>query len=65
MPSISVIGSGDMGTALDDVLGTFKSPGARSELSQLMHDLVYNGVEAGFGDEQLTALVLFLETHGN
>ncbi len=46
--------------ALDDALVTFKSLGARAELPQLMHDLVHRGVEAGHGDEQLTALVKVL-----
>ena len=47
--------------AIDDALGTFKGLGARSELPQLMHDLVHHGVEAGHGDEQLTALVKLLD----
>ncbi len=47
--------------AIDDALGTFKSLGARSELPQLMHDLVHYGVEAGHGDDGLTALVKLLD----
>ncbi|RLA09246.1 MAG: hypothetical protein DRQ59_13375 [Gammaproteobacteria bacterium] len=43
--------------AIDDTLGTFKSLGARSELPQLMHDLVHQGVDSGHGDKQLTGLV--------
>jgi len=46
--------------ALEDALATFKSLGARAELPQLMRDLVHRGVEAGHGDEQLTALVKVL-----
>lgn len=46
--------------ALDHALGTFKTLGARAELPQLMHDLAQRGVEAGHGDEQLTALVKVL-----
>ena len=30
------------------------------ELPRLMHDLVHRGVEAGHGDDQLTALVKVL-----
>ena len=45
---------------IDDVLRTYKNLGARSELPQLMHDLVHHGVEAGHADEQLTALVSVL-----
>ncbi len=43
--------------AFDDALGTFNGLGARAELPRLMHDLVRRGVEAGHGDDQLTALV--------
>jgi len=43
--------------AIDDTLGTFKNLDARSELPQLMHDLVHHAVDKGHGDEQLTALV--------
>ena len=46
--------------AFDDALGTFNSFGARAEFPQLMHDLVHRGVEAGHGDDQLTALVKVL-----
>ncbi len=48
--------------AIDDTLGTFKNLGARAELPQLMHDLVHRAVEAGHGDEQLTALVKLMGT---
>jgi len=47
--------------ALDDALGTFEALGARAELPRLMCDLVHQGVEAGRGDEQLTALVTVLD----
>ena len=46
--------------AFDDALGTINSLGARAEFPQLMHDLVHRGVEAGHGDDQLTALVKVL-----
>ncbi len=46
--------------AFDDALGTFDNLGARAELPRLMHDLVHRGVEAGHGDDQLTALVKVL-----
>ncbi len=36
------------------------SLGPRAEFSRLMHDLVHRGVEAGHGDDQLTALVKVL-----
>jgi 3-hydroxyisobutyrate dehydrogenase-like beta-hydroxyacid dehydrogenase len=48
--------------AIDDTLGTFKNLGARSELPQLMHDLVHQGVESGHGDKQLTVLVKAMGT---
>jgi 3-hydroxyisobutyrate dehydrogenase-like beta-hydroxyacid dehydrogenase len=48
--------------AIDDTLGTFKNLGVRAELPQLMHDLVHHGVDAGHGDEQLTALVKLMGT---
>ena len=46
--------------AFEDALGTFKSLGARDEFPRLMHDLVKRGIEAGHGDDQLTALVKVL-----
>jgi 3-hydroxyisobutyrate dehydrogenase-like beta-hydroxyacid dehydrogenase len=48
--------------AIDDTLGTFKNLDARSELPQLMHDLVHHAVDTGHGDEQLTALVKLMGT---
>ncbi len=43
--------------AFDAALATFDNLGARAELPRLMHDLVRRGVEAGHGDDRLTALV--------
>lgn len=43
--------------ALDDALNTFKKLGAPAELPQLFSDLAHKGVDAGLGDEALTALV--------
>jgi len=43
--------------AFEDALKTFESLEVRAEMPRLMHDLVERGVEAGRGDQQLTALV--------
>ncbi|MGA8262577.1 MAG: NAD(P)-binding domain-containing protein [Arenicellales bacterium] len=50
--------------ALDDALATFKTFGAPAELPQLFSDLAHKGVDAGFSDKALTALVELLGEDG-
>ena len=45
-----------------DVLNTFVAAGVRHELPDLFSSLVQEGVEAGLGKEQLTALTKALRT---
>jgi len=54
-----------MGTyyaAFQDVLNTCRDLGTPSELPQLLHDLAKRGIDAGLGDEQITALVKVLRS---
>ena len=43
--------------ALDDALRTFESSGAPDELPRLFSELAHRGVDAGLGDQALTALI--------
>ena len=54
-----------MGTyyaAFQDVLNTCRDLGAADELPRLLHDLAKRGIDAGLGDEQMTALTKILRT---
>lgn len=46
--------------ALDDVLATFEATGTTDALPRLMRDLARRGVEEGYRDKELTALVEML-----
>ena len=48
--------------ALDDALATFETTGAPDDLPRLFSELAHRGVDAGLGDQALTALVELLGT---
>jgi 3-hydroxyisobutyrate dehydrogenase-like beta-hydroxyacid dehydrogenase len=48
--------------AFQDVLNTCRDLGTPDELPQLLHDLLKRGVDAGLGDQQVTALTKFMST---
>lgn len=50
--------------AIDDALSTFKATRAPSELPQLFSDLAHKGLDAGLGEQALTALIELLEPDG-
>lgn len=46
--------------AFRDVLASFRDLGLNREFPELLNDIVQRGIEAGYGDEQLTALIKVL-----
>ena len=46
--------------AFRDVLASFRNLDINHEFPELLHDIVQRGVEAGYGEEQLTALIKIL-----
>jgi 3-hydroxyisobutyrate dehydrogenase-like beta-hydroxyacid dehydrogenase len=47
--------------AFEDVLATCRDLGARDELPRLLHGLLKSGIDAGLGDEQITALTKIMK----